>query len=212
MNREEYCLNFSTEASQVRKELAAHTRENVHGAGMLIGELEGAFFQFLLKNNNVRKVLEIGTYTGYSALTFAEVLPSNGSILTLDINHQTTAIAQSFWDKSEHGKKITAFVGDTHQKIESLIDSAAQFDFIFIDADKNNYPNYVKWGLQLVSPGGIIAVDNVLWNDDVLKSNSTDERTKNIRMACQILFDVPGFQRLMLPVRDGIMLAQKARE
>ncbi len=207
MTKDDYCLKLSSAPSEARKALADYTRGNIPHANMLIGELEGAFFQFLLKSMKATSVLEIGTYTGYSALTFAESLPENGKVLTLDINQETTQLAQSFWDKSPAGKKIEAFVGDSHQKLKTLISENKKFDVIFIDADKENYPLYVDFAKKLLSPHGVIMIDNVLWSGKVLEAKG-DASTEAIKTASAKVREDQDLECVMLPVRDGVMLAR----
>ncbi len=207
MTKEDYCLNLSSAPSETRKALADYTRGNIPHSNMLIGELEGAFFQFLLRAMNAATVLEIGTYTGYSALTFAECLPSHGKVLTLDINAETTKLAQTFWDKSPAGKKIEAFVGDSHLKLKSLIAEKRKFDVIFIDADKENYPLYVDFAKLLLNPNGSMIIDNVLWSGKVLE-NKVDAQTLAIKTASQKVREDKDLECVMLPVRDGVMLAR----
>ncbi|MFZ4713423.1 MAG: O-methyltransferase [Bacteriovoracaceae bacterium] len=208
--REGYCLSYSSKPSNVRQALAKFTRENVADSNMLIGELEGAFFQYLIKTSGMKSILEIGTYTGYSALTFAEALPEDGIVLTLDINSETTALAQSFWNQSTDGKKIQSFVGNTHTKIEELIKSNVMFDAIFVDADKENYPHYVTWAKNLLNVGGSLIIDNVLWDNRVLDPSNTELCTLGIKKACNLVYsDQETWETVMIPVRDGVMLARK---
>ena len=145
---EEYCVAHSSKPSPVAQELMNHTRASVHGSNMLIGEMEGSVLKVLIKLGRVKRILELGTYTGYSALIMAEALPADGELITVDINPETTKLARSFWDKSEHGKKITQIL---KPGLEALATLSGEFDLVFIDADKNNYPNYLEWALKHLS-------------------------------------------------------------
>lgn len=206
---DDYCIKNSTPASKTRKDLAKFTRENVSGAGMLIGELEGAFFQLMVKAIRANRILEIGTYTGYSALTFAEALPQDGEIYTLDINSETVGIAKEYWGKSEAGDKIKSFIGPALEKMDYFIKNKESFDIVFIDADKNNYPHYLEKAFELLSEKGIIIMDNVLWSGRAYDENNNDKQTLNIRKACQDLLQKEGFTSSMIPLRDGIMIGTK---
>ena len=136
---EEYCIHHSTHPSKVAKDLMHFTRSSVHGSNMLIGEMEGSVLKFLIKLGRVKTIIELGTYTGYSALVMAEALPDDGKLITIDLNPETSKIAQSYWDQSPHGKKIQLILKPGLQALETL---KGEYDLFFIDADKNNYPNY----------------------------------------------------------------------
>jgi caffeoyl-CoA O-methyltransferase len=149
-------------------------------------------------------VLEIGTYTGYSALCMAENIPKSGIVYTLDINEGTTELAKSFWAKSPNGKKIKSLVGPAKETLPKI---KGKFDFIFIDADKPNYLDYFKISLKMLTKGGIIAVDNVLWSGKVL--DPQDNQTNAICALNDFISQKKGFFKTMLPIRDGIFLVGK---
>jgi caffeoyl-CoA O-methyltransferase len=202
---EKYCIEHSTRPGTVVQELGEFTRKGIHGSNMLIGEMEAAVLGFLIKLGNVKKILELGTYTGYSALAMAEYLPVDGKIITVDINPHTTKIAQEFWDKSPHGKKITQILKPGLEALSSLQES---FDLIFIDADKNNYSNYLEWSLSHLNPQGFIVVDNTLWHGKVLTPGA-DKQTDSIIGHNQKARDLIGYTKVLLPIRDGMFLIQK---
>lgn len=202
---EEYCVNHSSQPSAVAKELMQFTRAGVHGSNMLIGEMEGSVLKVLIKLGGVKRILELGTYTGYSALIMAEALPSDGKIITIDLNPETSKIAREFWDKSEHGKKIEQIL---KPGLEALATLDGEFDLIFIDADKNNYSNYLKWALAHLSERGLIVVDNTLWSGKVL-TPGLDKQTDSIREHNQLAATLEGYTRTLLPIRDGMFLIQK---
>ena len=160
-NIEDYCIAKSNLPSADCDEIENYTRANVHGSGMLIGKMEASFIGFLLRSVDAKRVLELGTFTGYSALTMAENLPDDGEIFTVDINQETVKLAKEFWNKSKHGHKIKSLMGSGLDIIPTL---KAPFDFVFIDADKRNYIDYLKLTVPLLSPRGIILIDNVLWS------------------------------------------------
>lgn len=204
---EQYCIEHSHRPSPLAQEITAYTRQHVPGAQMLIGELEASLMTFFIHALGVKKILELGTFTGYSALCMAEALPENGSITTVDVNKWTTGIAQGFWDKSPHGKKIKAILQPGKEYLSSIHES---FDLIFIDADKNNYPFYVTWARDHLSENGIIVVDNTLWSSKVLDENP-DQHTQSILEANRIAVSWSDFTTSLIPVRDGMMLIKKKR-
>jgi caffeoyl-CoA O-methyltransferase len=201
---ERYCTDHSDGASALAAELEQYTRTHCDASQMLIGPWEGAFLKLLVGASHARRVLEIGTFTGYSALSMAEVLPADGELITCDINAETTAIAQRFFDRSPHGKKIQIRLGPA---LETLSKLAAPFDLAFIDADKENYGAYFEACLPLLRARGLIAVDNVLWSGRALNPKTDTDRAiaafnskvrHDLRVECA-----------MLPIRDGVSLIRK---
>ncbi len=170
---------------------------------MLVGELVAGFLTTLISLGQVKRVLEIGTYTGYSALAMAEALPENGEIVTLDINAENVEIGKSFWQKSPHGQKIKSIIGDAHESIASL---SGSFDMIFIDADKTGYIKYLRAGLEKLSKRGFIVVDNCLWSGDVLKESSSDQSTQALRSFNEYVAGRADLQKTLVPIRDGLFL------
>ncbi len=203
---EAYCIHHSTTPSELAQELADYTRQKVHGSNMLIGEMEAAVLTFLIRLGNVKTVLELGTYTGYSALAMAEQLPEEGSVTTIDINPQTTKIAREFWDRSAHGRKIQQILGPG---IEALSQIHEKFDLIFIDADKNNYSHYLNWALEHLSDTGFIVVDNTLWSGKVL-TKGLDRQTDSIIDHNNLVNGLKDHIKVLLPIRDGMYLVKKS--
>lgn len=204
---EDYCIQMSHQPSAVCAEIYSYTQANVAQAQMLIGPMEASVLGFLIRCAGVKRVLEFGCFTGYSALAMAEHLPENGELITLDINQETTDIAQGFWNKSEHGKKIKAIVGPARESFQKL---EGNFDLFFIDADKENYPNYLEFALSRMSERGVIVCDNMLWSGDVLKTQN--EQSKAAKTLDQLSRDCAKNQKLctsLLPIRDGMLLIQK---
>lgn len=202
---ERYCVEHSTVPGEKVRELGEFTRQSIHGSNMLIGEMEASVLTFLIKLGNVKKVLELGTYTGYSALAMAEQLPPDGKVVTIDINPETTKIAQKYWDESPHGKKIQLIL---KPGLEALKDIQESFDLIFIDADKNNYSNYLDWALEHLSPKGFIVSDNTLWKGKVL-TPGLDKQTDSIIAHNVKAKNLTGYVKTLLPIRDGMYLIQK---
>ena len=209
---EDYCLSKSTLPSIDCQLIEDYTRANVHGSNMLIGKMEGSFIGFLLRSVEAKRVLELGTFTGYSALVMAENLPSDGEVITLDINESTVSLAKSFWEKSEHGYKIKSILGSALENIDKL---QGTFDFVFIDADKRNYIDYLKLALPRLSSKGMIVIDNVLWDGKVLpdsdldSSEHRDRNTEFIRLVNDFVASEDSLYGTLLPLRDGMFLIKK---
>lgn len=202
---EEYCIHHSTKASDVAFELMNHTRASVHGSNMLIGEMEGSVLKFLISLGKVKTVVELGTYTGYSALIMAEALPDDGKLITIDLNPETSKLARSYWDKSPHGKKIEQIL---KPGLDALATLNGKYDLVFIDADKNNYSNYLSWALEHLSENGLIVTDNTLWSGKVLQAG-LDKQTDSIRAHNEMAAKLEGYTKTLLPIRDGMFLIKK---
>jgi len=209
---EEYCISKSNLPSADCDRIEEYTRANVHGAQMLIGKMEASFIGFLLRSIEAKRVLELGTFTGYSALTMAENLPIDGEIFTVDINESTVKLAQTFWGQSKHGHKIQSLLGSGLDIIPTL---KAPFDFVFIDADKRNYIEYLKLTVPMLSPRGMIVIDNVLWDGKVLPdvnldmTEHRDRSTEFIRRVNDYIASEPTLYGTLLPIRDGMFLVKK---
>ncbi|HLT23415.1 MAG TPA: O-methyltransferase [Bacteriovoracaceae bacterium] len=199
---EKYCIEHSTQPGAVAKELEAYTRKEVHGSQMLIGEMEGAILKLLIKMSHAKKIVEFGTFTGYSALIMAEALPDEGKIYTVDINPETTKLARSYWEKANLSHKIEQIL---KPGLEALNDLTETYDLIFIDADKRSYPEYLKWAVSHLSNGGIIVSDNTLWKGKVLNTPE-DAQTPFIQEHNTLAKTLEGFTKVLLPVRDGMYL------
>jgi len=203
---EEYCLKHSTVSSSLLRELEKYTKRHCAYSQMLIGPHEGAFLAMLVRLTGARQILEIGTFTGYSALSMAEALPKDGELLACDINPETSAIAQSFFDRSPDGRKIRLHLGPALETLARLPDSIT-FDMAFIDADKENYVKYFEAVLPRLRTGGLIIADNVLWSGRVLKPKQKTDRAV-IKFNRHVKRD-PRVELVMLPVRDGVSLIRK---
>jgi caffeoyl-CoA O-methyltransferase len=203
---EAYCLAHTTAADPLLEELAAWTRAHCKLPQMLTGPVEGTFLRMLVQASGARRVLEIGTFTGYSALSMAAGLPDDGMLLTCDIDPDTNAIARSFWTRSPHGKKIEPRLGPALETIAALPVEPA-FDFVFIDADKENYLNYYEAVLPKLKPGGLIAADNTLWSGRVLDPK---EKSDHAIVAFNAHVARDGrVEQALLSIRDGVLLIRK---
>lgn len=203
---ERYCIEHSSVPSKYCQRLYEDTLANVPMAVMLTGPMEASLLGFLIRSVGARRVLEIGTYTGYSALSMAEALPDDGELITLDINPESVAVGKKYWEQSPHGIKIESLIGPALEILPSL---SGVFDFIFVDADKQNYPNYLEDCLERLSPQGILAFDNTLWSGKVLDRLTQDIETKAIQRVNQLVVLNPNLKCTLLPIRDGILLIQK---
>ncbi len=203
---EEYCLRHTTARDKLLRELEKYTNRHCADAQMLIGPHEGALLAMLVRLTGARRVLEIGTFTGYSALCMAEALPKNGQLITCEIKPQHAEIARSFFDRSPHGRKIKLQLGPALETLAGLPVSAS-FDFVFLDADKENYVNYYEVVLPRLRPGGLIVADNVLWSGRVLAPKKKTDHAV-VAFNKHVHHD-ERVECVMLPVRDGVSLIRK---
>lgn len=203
-NIEEYVQQHTSDESEEVRKLVESSRQELKYIGMISGKIVGELLTLLIQISNAKRVLEIGTFIGYTALRIAEILPGNGSLITCDNNERYEAIARSAFRKSPYGDKITMKMGPALETIQHL-DQA--FDFIFIDADKMNYPRYYEKLLPKLAPGGIMAVDNVLWNGKVL--NPGNDKTRAIDRCNKRIAADDRVEQVMLPIRDGLTVVRK---
>jgi caffeoyl-CoA O-methyltransferase len=203
---EDYCAAHTTSTDPLLDELAAYTRAHCQDPQMLTGPVEGTLLRMLVQLSGARRVLEIGTYTGYSALSMAAGLPDDGELITLDVNPETCNIAQSFFDRSAHGRKIRLVRGRATKTLAAL-PAEPVFDLAFLDADKENYLNYYEALLPRLKPGGLLVADNTLWSGRVVEPK---EKTDYAIVAfnAQVTRD-PRVEQVLLSVRDGILLVRK---
>ena len=203
---ENYAEQYSNAEPPLLKELRQETYAKMAIPQMLSGPLEGAFLKLLILATSSKHVLEIGTFTGYSALMMAEAVSEDGEVVTCEIDVETAKFAQKYFDKSPYGKKIRLKVGAASEILKTL---EPNFDFIFVDADKENYPDYYEKGMGLLKPGGLMVFDNALWGGRVLHPETPDDRgihemneraTKDSRVL-----------NILLTLRDGIQIVWKKK-
>ena len=205
----DYLLSVSLEEHEVLKNLREIT-SSMPGSMMQIAPDQGQFMAMLIKVIKAEKLLEIGTYTGYSSLVCAMAMKT-GQIITLDNDPVATEIAKSFWKKGGVEHLINLRLGDALDSLNQLIEEnhSSSFDFIFIDADKGNYKNYYEISLELLSEDGIIIFDNVLWSGAVADENDQSNNTLALRGLNKMLFNDKRIDLTMIPVGDGLTIVRK---
>jgi caffeoyl-CoA O-methyltransferase len=201
----EYIVAKGTRETRVQRELRSATRKLPMG-GMQIGADQGALLQVLVRVLRARRCIEIGTFTGYSALSVALALPANGKIVCCDVSEEWTSIARRYWKKARVERKIDLRLGPALETLETL---KGRFDFAFIDADKPNYWKYYQGCLRLLRKGGLVAVDNTLWGGSVIEAGDRSESTValrefNARLAKDRRVDIA-----LVPIGDGLTVAVK---
>lgn len=200
---EAYAEAHSTAESEVCRTLREETYRRMELPQMVVGPLEGAFLKLIVGLVGARRVLEIGMFTGYSALSFAEALPDDGQVITCEIDPAPAAVARTYFAKSPHGRKIDVRMGPALDTLQGL---RGPFELIFIDADKTNYLHYYRRALELVAPDGAILIDNVLWSGAVLLQPPPDRSTEAIQELNRTVASDPRVSAVLLTIRDGVFL------
>lgn len=203
---ENYIQNHSEEEPELLQELTRETHLKIVRPRMITGHFQGRVLSMLSKITNPKTILEIGTYTGYSALCLAEGLKENGALHTIDINEELTELQRRHFDKSEYGNRIVQHTGDALDIIPKL---DLVFDLIFIDAEKKEYPNYFEAVLKKTRSGSIILSDNVLWSGKVVEPlDPKDKATKILLEYNKKLKEDKRLETVLLPIRDGLTLSR----
>jgi predicted O-methyltransferase YrrM len=204
---ETYLSANASAEDPILTELAHETHLKIQMPQMLSGHVQGLFLEMLSKMIVPRRILEIGTFTGYATICLAKGLPPDGLLYTLDINEELEPLFSKYFIKSGLDKKIKFIAGNAIKNIPEIDE---QFDLVFIDADKMNYSNYYDLVIDKVRPGGYILSDNVLWSGKVLDREKQDKETVAIRDFNQKLRNDPRIQNVIVPIRDGIHMARKS--
>ena len=204
-NIHKYCKEHTASDNRLLSELERYTWENEDVPQMISGQMVGKFLQSIIRMIAAKKIVEVGTFTGYSALQMAEAIPLDGEIHTCELMKKHTETARSFFDKSDYGKKITIHQGPALESLEQM--KSVSFDLAFIDADKSNYLEYYQHCLVLIRTGGVIVLDNMLWGGDVL--DPQDDDAKALRRTGDFIKNDQRVFNTLLPIRDGLMLCIK---
>jgi predicted O-methyltransferase YrrM len=205
---EQYVSEYVVRETPVQRRLRAETAALPHSQ-MQIGPDQGALLALLIRLTGARRALEVGTYTGYSALAVAAALPEDGKLVACDINVEWTNIARRYWEEGGLSRRVDLRLGPATETLAALLREGESFDFAFIDADKPSYDTYYEACLKLIRPGGLIAVDNVLWGGAVVDPSANDPESEAIRSLNRKVRDDPRVEACLLTVGDGVMLARK---
>jgi predicted O-methyltransferase YrrM len=207
---EQFALEMSTPETPVQRRLRERTAQ-MPNANMQIGRDQAAFFSILARFAGVRRALEVGTFTGYSALAVALALPDDGKLVACDVSREWTDIGRESWREAGVEGKIELRIGPASESLDRLLAEGAggSFDFAFIDADKGAYPGYYEQCLKLVRPGGLIALDNMLRRGEVVDETVNDPETRTIRALNAAIRDDRRVDACLLTLGDGVMLARR---
>ncbi len=204
-----YLQNLGYRKDTVVDKLERETKALGSVAQMQIAKEQGQFLEIIVKTSKAKSCLEIGRFTGLSTLYMARGLPPDGRIVTVDNSEEFLSLAQKYWDEDGQTSKIESIIGAGTDVMQSLIDRQHTFDLIFIDADKNNYPNYYELSLSLVPSNGIIIIDNMLWHGDVADTKKTDSQTNTIRDLNLKINQDDRVEFSLLPLSDGLSFVRK---
>ncbi|MDP5338526.1 MAG: class I SAM-dependent methyltransferase [Nodularia sp. (in: cyanobacteria)] len=205
-----YLLSVSLREPEILSQLREETAQHPMGE-MQIAPEQGQFMALLVQLMGAKKTLEVGVFTGYSSLVVALALPPEGRVVACDVSEEFTAIARRYWQAAGVADKIDLHIAPAMETLDQLLAAgeAETFDFAFIDADKSNYDGYYERSLQLVRPGGLIVIDNVLWSGKVADSEVQDNRTTKIRALNEKLHQDERINLSLVPIADGLTLAHK---
>ena len=205
---EKYISDHSYDLHPVQKEILSHNESLGDVKKMQISITQAYFFQLFIKMNNIKSILEVGTFTGYSTLSMALSLNKNGKILTIDKDKQKNMIAKRFFRKAKILNKIILDVSNGNDALIKLIKNKKKYDLILIDADKENYISYFDKSLKLLNKNGLLVVDNILWKGDVININSKDKLTKKIKLF-NLHVKKSKINKYILPIGDGFYICWK---
>jgi predicted O-methyltransferase YrrM len=206
LSLDDYLEKHTSKPTEILQEMIRLTNLRTRFPRMLSGHIQGKFLEMVSKMLKPERILEIGTFTGYSALSLAEGLCDGGKLITIEYDEEYEDLIRYFIEKSGFENKIQLLIGDAKTIIPDLDET---FDLVFIDADKNGYPVYYEQVMPKVRNGGIILVDNVLWSGKVLKAGTKDAETAAIVKFNRIVADDVRVEQVLLPMRDGLMMIRK---
>lgn len=205
-NLAQYCEAHTSPETDLLARLNRETHLKVLSPRMLSGHLQGRFLSMISHLMRPKRILEVGTYTGYSALCMAEGLAEDGELHTIDINEELEDFARKYFDQSPFGHKIVQHIGDAMEIIPTL---DIQWDIVFLDADKFRYPQYFEMLVERIAPGGLLMADNVLWSGKIIDDRAQDKDTVALRQLNDMIQAHPAFENALIPIRDGVMMARK---
>jgi predicted O-methyltransferase YrrM len=202
-----YIKNHSVEESNLLKELSRNTKLKILNPRMLSGSYQGRILSMISKLTKPKYILEVGTYTGYSTLCLAEGIKDSGELHTIDNNEELYDFQREYFNKSDYGDKIFQHLGNAINLIDTI---NLKFDLIFLDADKENYTNYLELLVNKLNTNGVLITDNVLWSGKVIKSISDDDlSTQEIDKFNKLMNQRSDMETIILPIRDGISISRK---
>jgi len=204
---EKYLEVHSSPEPDLLRELSGYTYRNIAYPQMISGPVQGALLRMISMMIRPERILEIGTFTGYSAICLAAGLIEGGKLLTIEINDELAEVSREYFIKAGLDTSIDLIVGDALQVIPTLV--GYEYNLVFIDGNKENYPEYYNLIIDLVPPGGFIIVDNVLWGGKVIDDSARDSATEAIRLFNRQIIEDLRVENLLLPIRDGLMLIRK---
>ena len=204
-----YLQNVGYRKDKIIDDLADETSQLGSVSQMQIAKEQGQFLEIITKLSRAKSCLEVGRFTGMSTLFIARGLSAEGKITTIDNSDEFLSLAKKYWDLDNKSSKIESIIGDGVEIMQSMIDRQYSYDFIFIDADKNNYPNYYELSLSLVPSNGIIIIDNMLWHGDVADEKKNDSQTNTIRDLNTRIQNDSRVDFSLLPLSDGLSFIRK---
>ncbi len=205
---EKYIIDHSEDLTGVQKEIINHNNSLGDKKKLQISISQAQFLQTLIKSSKIKKILEIGSFTGFSALSMALALPNDGILVSLDKDDKSSKVAKNFYEKANE-KKIKQMIKPALESLQEINLTGDIFDLIFIDADKEHYIKYYELSVNLVHPGGLIIIDNVLWHGEVANSKKNDKFTNIIREFNKHVKDDKRTKQTILPLGDGFTICQR---
>ena len=206
---EEYINNHSLKLNPIQKEIILYNEGLGKIKRMQIAVSQCHFLYLIIKTSKIKKILEIGTFTGLSTLSMSLALPDDGQLIALDKNEETNKIALNFFQKANQDNKIQTMIRPALESLKVLKEQEKKFDLVFIDADKENYKNYYEQSLDLIDQNGLIIIDNVLWHGEVVDEKKQDKLTINIREFNSFVNNDKRTENLIIPLGDGLSVCRK---
>ena len=206
---EKYIEDNSLELNPIQKEIILHNENLGDIKRMQIAVSQCNFLHLIIKISNIKKILEIGTFTGLSTLSMSLAIPDDGKLIALDKNEKTSEIANNFFKKANQENKIKIITKPALESLNDLKKNNEKFDLVFIDADKENYKNYYDLSLELIGKNDLIIVDNVLWHGEVVNKNSKDKLNSTIKEFNKYINNDKRIENLIMPLGDGLTICRK---